>query len=231
MYNERIGKLGFSIRTNIFRIDKEIYSKLSLYSTPNLSDAMNRFKTMDYRIKPISKHCKFIGPAITVRVRPGNNLMIHKAIDIAKAGDIIVIDTSDCSTNAVWGELMTKAAIKKGISGVVIKGAIRDVEENKKIRLPIFSRYIVSSACDKGGHGEINEPISCGGIVVCLGDIIVGDENGVVAIPPDLIEEVIANAEIKINYEKKRIKDIDDGLIASLEIDEIFVKKNILMKA
>lgn len=228
MSDMRVGKLGFSFRTNIFRIDRDVYEKLSLYSTPNLSDAMNRFRTTDYRIKPINEHCKFIGPAITVRVRPGDNLMIHKAIDIAKAGDIIVIDTNNCSTNAVWGELMTRAALKKEIAGVVIEGAVRDVQENKELGLPVFSKYIVSSACDKDGPGEINEPISCAGVVVCPGDIIMGDQNGVVVIPPDLVEEVIANVKIKANYETKRIEDIQNGFFISADIDDILKRKNIL---
>ena len=227
MLNERIGRLGFSIRTEIIRIDKEVYIKLSGFSTPNLSDAMNRFRTMDHMIKPISKCCNFVGQAITVRVRPGDNLMIHKAIDVAKAGDIIVIDTGSCSTNAVWGELMTRSALKKGISGVVIDGAARDIKESENLGIPIFSKYIVPSACDKDGPGEINEPISCGGVPVIPGDILVGDENGVVVIPPHLINEVVKNAKIKKAYETNKIKNIEKGIIISNDIDSIFVNQGI----
>lgn len=225
---ERIGKIGFSIREEIKRPNIEIFEKLKKYTTPNLSDAMNRFRTMSSSIRPIHDKCCFIGPAITVNVRPGDNLMVHKAIDIAKPGDVIVITTCDCSSNAVWGELMTRAAVEKGVIGAVIEGGARDIKENAEIGFPIFAKYIVASACDKDGPGEINEPISCGGVVIFPGDIIIGDENGVVVIQQDSVEEVIANAENKVTYEKQRIIDIKKGLIISEDIDNILRKKGII---
>lgn len=227
--SKRYGKVGFSIRTEIYRVNKDVYMKLQEFSTPNLSDAMNRFRTMDYMIKPANEHCSFIGPAITVRVRPGDNLMIHKAIDVARAGDVLVIDAESCCTNAVWGELLTRAALKKGISGVVIDGATRDIKESRELGIPIFSKYVVPSACDKDGPGEINEPISCGGVAIIPGDIIVGDENGVVVIPPDLIDEVIENVKVKREYEMKRIKNINDGMVISNDIDSILEEKGIIL--
>jgi regulator of RNase E activity RraA len=224
----RIGKLGFSIIEDVIRVDADKYNELKKFTTPNLSDAMNRFRTMFSSIRPIHEECRFIGPAITVRVRPGDNLMVHKAIDIAKPGDVIVVTTGDCSTNAVWGELMTRAAMKKGIVGAVIEGGARDIDENRELGFPIFAKYIVASACDKDGPGEINEPISCGGVAVCPGDIIVGDENGIVVIPPEIIDDVIKNAENKVSYESRRIKDIDNGVIISGDIDDILRKKGVL---
>jgi len=227
--NKRYGKIGFSIRTEICRICKEEYMKLNGFSVPSLSDAMNRFRTMDCLIKPINENCRFIGTAITVRVRPGDNLMIHKAIDVSRAGDIIVIDTGSCYTNAVWGELMTRSALEKGIGGVVIDGAARDIKEIKGLKIPIFTKYVVPSACDKDGPGEINEPISCGGIPVIPGDIIVGDENGVAVIPPNLINEVIENVRIKIEHEAERIKNINEGIFISNNIDKIIEAKGIVL--
>ena len=232
MSNNKIGKLGFSFRMDIVRPNCEVYEKIKKFTTPNLSDAMNKFRTMINKIKPIHSNNCFIGPAITVRVRPGDNLMIHKSLEIAEPGDVIVIDTGDCSTNAVWGELMTRAAIKKGIAGVVIDGAVRDIKENIELGLPIFAKYIVPSACDKDGPGEINEPICCGNVVVMPGDIIVGDENGIVVIPPTLIDEVIKNAEIKVSYEIKRIKAIEEkGEIISKDINDILKNKKIILES
>lgn len=224
----REGKLGFSLRTEIDRLDKEIYLKLKEFSTPVLSDAMNRFRAMVPQIKPVGDHCDLIGPAITVRVRPGDNLMVHKAIDIAQPGDVIVIDTGDCSTNAVWGELITRAAIKKGIAGAVIDGAIRDVKEIRELGFPLFAKYVVPSGCDKEGPGEINEPINCGGVVVCPGDIIVGDENGIVVIPPYLVVEVLKNAKNKVDYETRRKTEIEMGRVVSADVDEILRKKGVI---
>lgn len=224
---ERVGKPGFSYSTDVIRPKKDSYEKLKDLSTPNLSDAMNRFGAMHYLIKPMSKYNKLIGSAITVKTRPGDNLMVHKAIDIAQPGDIIVVDTGDCCTNAVWGELMTLAAHKKGLAGLVVDGAVRDLKENSKIDFPIFAKYIVPSACDKEGPGEINVNINCGGVAVNPGDIIVGDENGVVVIPQNIIEDVAKNARKKLEYEAKRKEDIKSGVIVSSDIDKILRDKGI----
>ncbi len=227
--NNGTGKIGFSIKTKINRPNKSLYELISSLSTPNLSDAMNRFGAMDFNVKPISSNCKFIGPAITVRVRPGDNLMIHKAIDIAETGDVIIISTGDCSTNAVWGELTTRAALKKGIAAVVVDGAVRDIKEIEELGFPVYAKYIIPAGCDKDGPGEINEIITCGGVAVSPGDIVVGDENGVVVIPPHLAEDVIQNSKKKLEYEAKRIGDIKAGVVISSDIDDILRKKGVII--
>ena len=227
--NNGTGKIGFSIKTKINRPNKSLYELISSLSTPNLSDAMNRFGAMDFNVKPISSICKFIGPAITVRVRPGDNLMIHKAIDIAETGDVIIISTGDCSTNAVWGELTTRAALKKGIAAVVVDGAVRDIKEIEELGFPVYAKYIIPAGCDKDGPGEINEIITCGGVAVSPGDIVVGDENGVVVIPPYLAEDVIQNSKKKLEYEAKRIGDIKAGVVISSDIDDILRKKGVII--
>jgi len=224
-----MSKIGFSIKTKINRPDKSLYELISGLSTPNISDAMNRFGAMDFNVKPISSKCKFIGPAITVRVRPGDNLMIHKAIDIAEAGDVIIISTGDCRTNAVWGELTTRAALKKGIAAVVVDGAVRDIKEIEELGLPVYAKYIIPAGCDKDGPGEINEIITCGGVSVSPGDIVVGDENGVVIIPQHLAEDVIQNSKKKLEYEAKRIGDIKAGVVISSDIDDILRKKGVII--
>jgi regulator of RNase E activity RraA len=227
--NSRTGKIGFSIKTEINRPRKDLYDWISGLSTPNISDAMNRFGAMDYNMKPINSNCRFIGPAITVRVRPGDNLMVHKAIDIAEPGDVIVIDTGSCSTNAIWGELVTRAALKKGIAAAVIEGAVRDIKEIEELGFPVFAKYIVPAGCDKDGPGEINEIICCGGVAVSPGDIVAGDENGVVVIPPHLVEDVIRNSKKKLEYEAKRIDDIEAGAVISSDIDDILRKKGVII--
>ena len=221
----KFGKLGFSYKYLSERPSSDLISLLNNFSTPNLSDAMLKFRTMSNGIIPMYETKKIIGPAITVRLRPGDNLMLHKSIDIAQEGDIIVVDTGGCTFPAVWGELMTRAAMAKGIKGVVIDGASRDFHENRELGFPIYSKAIVPCACDKDGPGEINEIISCGGVPVRPGDIIVCDINGVVVIPPERLEEIISNANIKISYENKRISEINNGNIMSGDIDTIILNK------
>lgn len=225
---KRVGKVGFSFSKHVLRPDNQTIQTLKKFSTPNISDGLNKFCSLHYQIKPISQNTYLVGPAFTVRLRPGDNLMAHKAIDLAQSGDVIVIDAGGCSTNAVWGELMTLAAMCKGVAGLVIDGAIRDVEENRRLNFPIFTRYIVPTSGDKDGPGEINIPISCGGVPVCPGDIIVGDDNGVIVIPLDIVKEVIANIEKKISYEEKRKEEIRAGIVISQSIDKILKEKGVL---
>ncbi len=221
MAGKVIGKIGFSYRFLTQRPSSDLLCAVKAFSTPNLSDAMMKFRTMNNGIKPIYETPPIAGPAITVRVRPGDNLMLHKSIDIAQKGDIIVVDTCGCLTQAVWGELMTRAAMKKGILGIVIDGAVRDIKENRMLQFPIYARAVVPGACDKDGPGEINETICCGNVPVCPGDIIVCDSNGVVVLPQDRIDEILRGAEKKTSYEIARILEIDKGSILSRDIDAV----------
>ncbi len=222
------GKVGFCIGADFERPSQEILEQLKGFGTPALSDGLNRFNTMSYDIKPIHSQAVVAGPALTVRLRPGDNLMLHKAIALAKEGDIIVVDTCGCMSCCVMGGLMAAAAFKKKIGGFVIDGAIRDITELKEHKYPIFAKGVVSSVGDKDGPGEINMPISCGGVPVLPGDIVVGDENGIVVIQPWSLEQVIKNTQTKLAYEEKRAIEISQGIIAKADIDQLLVSKGII---
>lgn len=214
------GKIGFCIGEDIVRpSDNSIFEKLKSYGTPALSDGLNKFNTMDSRIKPVTPGLRIAGPAITVRMRPGDNLMLHKAIGLAVPGDIIVVDTCGTKNYCVMGDLMASAAFQKSIGGIVIDGGIRDIEDLRDKRYPVFAKYITPAVGDKDGPGEINMPISCGGVPVLPGDYIVGDDNGVVVIPPYLVEKIVAGTEKKLVYEKKRAEEIQSGVITKPDID------------
>lgn len=223
------GKIGFRIGEDIRRPeDTSIFQKLLDFGTPALSDGLNKFNTLDSRIKAISQGVKLAGPAITVKLRPADNLMLHKAIDIAKEGDIIVVDTGGTENYSVMGGLMSSAAFKKKIGGFVIDGAIRDVEELMEKKYPIFARGVTPAVGDKEGPGEINYPVSCGGVVVMPGDYVVADDNGVVIIPPDHIEEIVSGTEKKLKYEANRALEIEEGTITKPDIDEKLRKLGVL---
>lgn len=213
------GKVGFCIGADFERPAPELIERLRPLGTPALSDGLNKFNTMHAQMKPIADGVRICGPALTVRMRPGDNLMLHKAIGLAKPGDIIVVDTCGCLNYCVMGDLMASAAFKKGIGGIVVDGAIRDVEELKEKRYPVFAKAAVPSVGDKDGPGEINRPICCAGVPVLPGDLIVGDSNGVVVIPPDMAEGIIEGTEKKLAYEVKRAQEIEAGIITKPDID------------
>ena len=155
---------------------------------------MGRFNFMDAGIRSRSG-LPLCGIAVTVAARPADNLMVHKALEVAQPGDIVVVNTCGNTTSAVFGELMCHTAVAARLGGIVVDGAIRDVDGITRLAMPSFSRTVSPGGCDKDGPGEINVPISCGGTVVMPGDIVVGDGDGVAIVPHQHAEEVLALVE------------------------------------
>lgn len=222
------GQIGFSVKEDIFRTDKDILNRLKDMGTCVISDAMKGFNTMHHSIKPIDEQIKFAGNAITVRMRSADNLMLHKAIQLAKEGDIIVVDTYGSESNSILGEMMTTSALKNGVAGIVIDGGIRDILELKKMKAPIFATCITPAVADRHGPGEINFPVSCGGVAVNPGDVIVGDANGVVVINREIVEEVMELAEEKIEQDNKWFEEICKGRTIREDVDEDLRRSGII---
>ncbi|PLC49823.1 methyltransferase [Pollutimonas subterranea] len=142
------------------------------------------------------------GPALTVQVRPGDNLMIHKALMMAQPGDIIVIDGGGDLTQALIGGLMRTTAMTKKIGGFVIDGAIRDLVEWADGRVPVFAKGHTHRGPSKEGPGQINVPIACAGMVVGPGDLILGDADGVICIPADEVEALLPRVQAHLKKEQ-----------------------------
>src|SRR5437016_9183123 len=204
------GRIGFRILTNPTRPDPDLVRQFADFASPNLADAMGRFHFMDPGIQSRTG-LPLCGIAVTVMARPGDNLMVHKSMELAQPGDIIVVNTSGNTTNAVFGELMGNSAVAARLGGLVVDGAIRDVEALTALRFPAFSRSVSAGGCDKDGPGEINMPIACGQTVVMPGDIIVGDAEGVVVIPREDAAEVLKLVKTLKDRETKRIEEINAG--------------------
>lgn len=222
------GKIGFRIFISNKRPDKKLVEELSRFPTTNIADAMGRFRVMDPGIKCVTKGKIAAGPAVTVMVRPADNLMVHKALEIAKPGDVIAVSTCGNVNSAVWGELMTHSALKLGLAGLIVDGAIRDGESINKLGFPVFARNIAASGCDKDGPGEINCSISCGGVVVRPGDIIIASEEGIVVVPLEDAEEVLEKVKGIHKREQKRVEEIEAGKVVKDEINEILKSKGIV---
>jgi len=194
------------IKTEFFKkYDKsELKKAFSLVSTPNISDAMHKQGAI-HGIRPIKLGFHMVGKALTVRTVDGDWAKPIEAIDQADKGDIIVVDVSGGKT-AIWGELATWSAKLKGLAGVVIDGAIRDLDDLVKIDFPIFSRHISSNAGEPKGFGEIGAEIICGDQTIKTGDWIIGDDSGVVVVPQEIAQE-IANRALDVKEHENRIRE------------------------
>src|SRR5919202_6384330 len=184
---------GFRIRFDVERPEPEVVAGFALFEIPDISDLMNRLYTLRDGIRPLTnEHLRILGTACTVKCYPGDNLMVHKSLDVAQAGDVIVVDTSGSVTSAVLGELVSLKARHRGIKGFVVDGLVRDIKAIREMAdFPVFARGITPIGPLHRGPGEINHPICAGGIVVNPGDIVVGDQNGVVCIPREIASELL----------------------------------------
>lgn len=216
-----MSNVGLRIFSNISRPPKALIEGFSGIPVANIADNMNRMSCMDAKIRPIND-MPLLGPAFTVKVRPGDNLMLHRALDLAEPGDIVVVDAQGDLTNAIMGELMSLWAKQRGIGGFIIDGAIRDIGALKRMGLPIYAAGVTPAGPYKDGPGEINVPISCGGVVVQPGDILVGDEDGIVVINPRDAEELLEKSRAKSRTEIQIMKDI-----ANMSWDRTWVERDL----
>jgi regulator of RNase E activity RraA len=191
----------------------------------NVCDAMDRLGAMDYRIKPLDPTSRVSGPALTVRTRPGDNLMVWKAIDIAQPGDVLVIATYGHATVSTFGENVVKAAKTKGLAGIVCDGMCRDATGIRATGLPTFALGCVPSSPGKDGPGEIGGPVSCGGIAVQSGDLIVGDEDGVVVVPLGDLAAVGERLAAIAAKEAKSAADLAAGMTLPTWVDAVLEER------
>ncbi|CAM3924813.1 RraA family protein [Paenibacillus alkaliterrae] len=220
-----MANIGFRIMPLNKRPAKAIIAQYIDVVTPHISDNLNRLHAVCSGLRPYHKGGKLVGTAITVKTRPGDNLMVHKAIDLAEPGDIIVVDAGGDLTNAIVGEIMMRLAQKKGLAGFVIDGSIRDTEAFKNNDFPVYARGITHRGPYKDGPGEINVQVSVGGMVVHPGDILVGDEDGLAVIPSALAEEVLELVKEQQKKEEMILKSIQEETIDRRWIDDLLKQK------
>jgi regulator of RNase E activity RraA len=204
---------GFRIARRTRTVAPGLIKKFADLPVANVSDVMARMTAGGAHLRPMHGGGGMAGPALTVKTRPGDNLMVHKAIDLAAPGDIIVVDAGGDLTNAIIGELMLAHALKRGVGGFVIDGAVRDATAIRAGRLPVFAAGVTHRGPYKDGPGEINLPIAINGMVVASGDLVLGDEDGVLCVPFDACEAVLAAALAKQAAEVRQMATIQDGSI------------------
>ncbi|HEU5142887.1 MAG TPA: hypothetical protein VFU04_07005 [Solirubrobacterales bacterium] len=214
---------GFRIELDVKRPKPETVTGLGAFDTPAISDLMNRLYTMAPTIRNLTDdELGILGTACTVKVYPGDNLMVHKALDVAKPGDVIVIDTSGSTMTAVLGDLISNKARHRGIAGFVVDGLVRDLAGIRALGdFPVFGRGVTPIGPLHRGPGEINHPISSGGVVVHPGDVIVGDLNGVVVVPREIADALLTRLETGARSESDYLAAVSRGDFSNDWVDKL----------
>lgn len=214
--------IGFRILERKKKVALDIAKEFLTLPVANVSDSMWRLTAGGSRLRPMHKSGQMAGPALTVKSRPGDNLMLHKAIDMAEPGDIIVCDAGGDLTNSLMGELMLAHAMKRGVGGFVLDGAVRDVEAFLEVNLPVFAAGVSHRGPYKDGPGEINVSVAIDGMVIEPGDLVIGDWDGVLSIPLDDVESIL-----KKTNEKQAAEAVDMAKIEAGEWDRSWVDKTL----
>jgi regulator of RNase E activity RraA len=212
--------IGFRILPRTRKVDPSFVKRFRVLPVANVSDCMFRLTAGGARLRPLHGSGVMAGPALTVKSAPGDNLMIHKAIDIAEPGDIIVVDGGGELTNSLIGELMLSHAITRGVGGFVINGAVRDADAFPRRKLPVYAAGVTHRGPYKNGPGEINVAIAIDGMVVEPGDLMLGDLDGVLCVPFEHLEAVCSAAEAKKASEDRMMADIEAGKSDRAWVDE-----------
>lgn len=193
---------------DINRVDAAVVAQAARYPSSILADVAGRRGALSGRIAPLAPSMRFAGPALTVEVRPGDNLMIHAAMALAQPGDVIVIDGKGDLTSALMGEIMCQQCVALGVAAVVIDGAVRDSEAIRELGFPMYAAGLNPNGPTKFVPGRVNHPVSLGGVTVFPGDLVVGDADGVTVIERDKAALLLPLAEEKVAAETRRIADI-----------------------
>ena len=212
--------IGFRILKRRRVVSADLVTRFRALPVANISDSMARMSAGGPRLRPMHKGGVMAGPALTVKTRPGDNLMIHKALDLAVPGDIIVVDGGGDLTNALIGELMVAYSRTRDIGGIVLNGAIRDSAWIGEHDFPVYAAGVTHRGPYKDGPGEINVPIAIDGMVIEPGDLVIGDEDGLVCVPHDQAESVLAVTDAKQLAEQKMMQEIEERRYNRAWVDE-----------
>jgi 4-hydroxy-4-methyl-2-oxoglutarate aldolase len=223
-----IGRIGFGFNEEITRPDPALVAALQGAAAASVTDALGRTGVMDPAVKPLQPGTTLCGPAITVELPAADNLMLYKAFQLAKPGDVLVVAAGGHLRNAVWGELMTRTALALGLGGLIVDGVVRDGAANRASGFPIFARGTTPVSGEKDGPGFVNGVVSCAGVSVRPGDVVVGDDDGVVVIPVEQIPAVLADLKRQEVREAARMAEIASGQALPRWLDKVLKEKGLV---
>lgn len=203
---------GCRIRKDFKRPDREIVEKLRGIPVANIDDNMGRIAAVDSCIFPLNPRVRLLGTAFTVNSPAGDNLLFHKALDMAMPGDVIVLANKGTTDRSVCGEIMSSYAKKRGLAGIIIDGCVRDSYALSQMDFPVYAKGVTPNGPYKNGPGEMNFPVSFAGIVIHPGDIIVGDADGLLVIrPEEITNEFVEKLRKYHASEEKQMKGINES--------------------
>ncbi len=213
---------GFRVRTDFPRPSRELAEQFKQFPTPDISDLLNRLYAVDPDIRLLTApHHQICGPACTVKVFPGDNLMVHKSLDIFEPGDVVIIDAGASRLNAVLGDLISTKARHRGVQAFVVDGLVRDLPSIQELDLPVFARGTTPIGPLHRGPGEINFPICCGGVVVNPGDLIVGDAAGLVVVPQAIAAELLGRLQSHKESNADYFESVKKGNFSNAWVDQL----------
>jgi regulator of RNase E activity RraA len=222
------GRPGFRVRPDWRRSDAKLLEAFGAASSAQVADCMSRLGAMESGIRPVWPSPRVIGSALTVWCHSGDNLMLHKALSLARTGDIVVMNTQGNVNNSGFGELIATSAVKAGVRAVIVDGSVRDADALESLRLPVYARGLSPNGCNKDGAGEVGAIIACGGVAVRPGDVIIADRDGVTVVPLEDATEVAQLTVAQIEREEKRKAEIAKGVLVRPEIDEALRRLKII---
>jgi 4-hydroxy-4-methyl-2-oxoglutarate aldolase len=201
-----------TVNAEVDRPDPDLVRAFESVPSAIVSDVSGRpGVTMDAGLDPISPDPELAGTALTVSASPGDNLVIHKAITMAEPGDVLVVDGDGYTETAFVGELMCASCRAHDLAGVVVDGAVRDRADLAAMDFPVFARAVHPAGPLKAHPGSINVPVSCGGVTVAPGDVVVGDGDGLAVVPADAAEATLERAREKVSDETALRERVEDG--------------------
>lgn len=199
---------GCKIKRNFERPAKELVEAFRGIPVANIDDNMGRIAAVDASIFPLNPNAKILGTAFTVNAPAGDNLLFHKALDMAQPGDVIVLANKGSMSRSLCGEIMSSYAKSRGIAGIIIDGCVRDSAALREMDFPVYAKGVTPNGPYKNGPGEMNFPVSFAGIIINPGDIIVGDADGLLVVRPEDAEEIAKKAKAWHDSEEKQLEGI-----------------------
>ncbi|HJB34813.1 MAG TPA: RraA family protein [Candidatus Blautia merdipullorum] len=200
--------VGCRIRRNFERPAKELVEAFRGIPVANIDDNCGRIAAVDASIYPLNPKARLLGTAFTVNAPAGDNLLFHKALDMAQPGDVIVLANKGSMSRALCGEIMSSYAKSRGLAGIIIDGCVRDSYTLSQMDFPVYAKGVTPNGPYKNGPGEMNFPVSFAGIIINPGDIIVGDSDGLIAIRPEFAKELAETAKAYHGGEEKQMEGI-----------------------
>jgi len=192
------------------RPEQELVQSLSAYPPALIGDVRKRLDMMSADIRCLTPGARLAGTALPIQIWEGDNLAIHRGLDEAKPGDVLVISGNGVTNRSVFGGILAEICLHKGVTGVIVDGAVRDIEEMNEMGLAVFARSVVPAGPSKNGPGYVGKPVACGNVVCNPGDVVIGDQDGIVVIPQSELNETLQALPAQENLERQirdRIKE------------------------